>query len=125
MAREVEKIISLSREIVDIELRKDANALEQYIADDYLGVDPSGALINKNICVGRYGREDFLLYEHGILDISVIVFSDTALEIGVMKFRGRLGEFEFGGRYRYSHFWHRTQGNWKLHASQLTPILRE
>ncbi|QSA95656.1 nuclear transport factor 2 family protein [Methylococcus sp. EFPC2] len=118
-------LIDLSDKIVEIELRKDADALERYIADDYVGVDPSGALIDKEIAVGRYRRDDFHLYEHGVSDISVTVTAGTALEIGVMTLRGRLGAFEFGGRYRYIHYWLHTADGWKVRASQLTPILRD
>lgn len=125
MNSEAQKIEAISRKIVEIELRRDADALAPYITEDYVGIDPSGALINKDISVGRYRRDDFRLFEHGISDIAVSVFDDTALEIGVMTLKGRLGGFEFGGRYRYSHFWIKTTAGWKVRASQLTPILRD
>jgi ketosteroid isomerase-like protein len=125
MNNKEQEIVTLSRKIVELELRKDADALAPYIADDYVGVDPSGALIDKEISVGRYRRDDFSLDEHGISDLAVSVFGDAALEIGMMTLRGRLGKFEFGGRYRYSHFWIKTQEGWKVRASQLTPILRD
>lgn len=125
MNNEEQEIVTLSRKIVELELGKDADALAPYIADDYIGVDPSGALIDKEISVGRYRRDDFCLDEHGISDITVSVFGYTALEIGIMTLKGHLGKFEFGGRYRYTHFWIKTPDGWKVRASQLTPILRE
>lgn len=125
MSDEEKEIIEISKKIVQIELRKDADALEAYITDDYVGVDPSGALITKDISVGRYRQDDFFLSQHGVSDISVSVIADTALEIGVMTLKGRLGTFEFGGSYRYTHFWLKTPDGWKVRASQLTPILRD
>jgi ketosteroid isomerase-like protein len=125
MNAQEQEIIELSRKIVDIELRKDAAALAEYITEDYVGIDPSGILITRDVSVGRYRRADFALTEHGISDVSVTVTMDSALELGVMKLKGRLGAFQFGGRYRYTHFWLKTAGGWKIRASQLTPILRD
>jgi ketosteroid isomerase-like protein len=125
MNSEEQKIEAISRKIVEIELRKDGDALALYITDDYVGIDPSGKLIDKDISVGRYRRDDFHLSEHGVSDISVSVIDDTALEIGVMALKGHLGGFEFGGRYLYTHLWVKTSAGWKVRASQLTPILRD
>ncbi len=119
------EIISLSKQIVEMELHKDADALSRLICDDYIGVDPSGILINKEVSVGRYRRADFKLLRHAISEISVFVFGETATEIGVMNLQGQLGTFEFGGRYRYTHTWLKTDSGWKVRASQLTPILRD
>lgn len=38
MNSDVQKIEAISDKIVEIELRKDADALAPYIADDYVGV---------------------------------------------------------------------------------------
>ena len=116
-------ILGLSESIVAIELRRDADALARLITDDYIGIDPSGSLINKATSVGRYLREDFALHEHGISEVVVKVLGETALEIGIMRLQGRLADFQFGGRYRYTHFWRKTEQGWKVRASQLTPIL--
>ncbi|MBU0589133.1 MAG: nuclear transport factor 2 family protein [Gammaproteobacteria bacterium] len=123
-AEELE-IITLSKRIVEIELRKDADALSNLICDDYVGVDPSGVLIDKEISVGRYRRSDFELFQHSISDISVSILGEAAFEIGIMSLKGRIGSFDFGGRYRYTHTWLKTGSGWKVRTSQLTPILRE
>ena len=119
------EIIALSQRIVDIELRKDADALELLICDDYVGIDPSGLLIDKGVSVGRYRQSDFDLSQLSISDISVSVLNGTAVEIGTMSLKGHVGAFEFGGRYRYSHVWRKTETGWKVRTSQLTPILRD
>jgi len=119
------EIIALSERTVDIELRKDVDALAALICDDYVGVDPSGMLIDKGISVGRYRRSDFDLSQLSISDISVSILDGAAIEIGIMSLKGHIGTFEFGGRYRYSHLWRKTETGWKVSASQLTPILRD
>ena len=119
------EIIAPSNRIVDIELRKDADALAALICDDYVGIDPSGMLIDKDVSVGRYRRSDFDLSQLSISDISVSILDGAAIEIGIMSLKGHIGTFEFGGRYRYSHFWQKAETGWKVRASQLTPILRD
>lgn len=116
------QILSLSRKIVEFELRRDGEALAALICDDYVGVDPSGKLIDKSVSVGRYANPDFELTKHGLDDIQVTSFGETAIEIGVMNLAGRLGSFRFGGRYRYTHVWLKTPEGWKVRASQLTPM---
>jgi hypothetical protein len=59
MCSEEREIAELSHKIVELERRRDADGLERYITDDYVGVDPSGALITKAVSVGRYCRNDF------------------------------------------------------------------
>lgn len=44
MNSEERKIEVISRKIVEIELRKHAEALAPYITDDYVGIDPSGGI---------------------------------------------------------------------------------
>ena len=82
-------------------------------------------MICKENFVARYLRDDFALHEHGISEVIVKVLGETALEVGIMRLRGRLADFQFGGRYRYTHFWKKTEQGWKVRASQLTPILRD
>lgn len=118
-------LLALSHRIVEIELRRDADALEALICDDYVGVDPSGALIDKAVSVGRYRDPAFQLTRHGIDHVQITAFSDTAWEVGIMGLAGRLGSFEFGGRYRYTHLWLKTPQGWKVRASQLTPMREE
>jgi ketosteroid isomerase-like protein len=118
-------IIALSKQVVEFELRRDADALSAFLCDDYVGVDPSGVLITKEVFGGRCRNLQFQLSEHGVSDISVRVVGDFALEIGIMSMKGELGTFEFGGRYLYSHVWVRCHDSWKVQASQLTPMLRE
>lgn len=120
MPADADEVIAMSKHIVELELRRDADALAALIRDDYVGVDPSGAVITKAISVGRYRNPEFQLFEHGVSDISVRVFGNAAVEIGIMVLRGKLGTFNFGGRYRYTHVWVRGAAGWQVASSQLT-----
>ena len=115
------EIMALARDMLKIERRQDAASLAPFLHDEYVGVDPSGALITKEMSLARYRRADFKLEELDVSTVSVTSLNAAALEIGIMTMRGRLGEFIFGGCYRYTHVWVSNDGAWQVRASQLTP----
>ncbi|HEX3836258.1 MAG TPA: nuclear transport factor 2 family protein [Steroidobacteraceae bacterium] len=119
-----EKIIRLSRLICEAEKRKDADTVTAYLTPDYVGIDPSGELIDKAAIVGRYRSGAFNLEELRLSDIAVKAQHDSAWEFGTMNMAGNLGERKFSGKYRYSHFWVRGESSWLIAASQMTPVAR-
>lgn len=118
------QIIRLSGLVAEAEKRKDAETISTYLADDYVGIDPSGILIDKATLVGRYQSGGFNLTTLTLRDIAVRACQDAAWEFGTMELAGNLGEKRFSGTYRYSHFWVRAGSSWVIAASQMTPILR-
>jgi ketosteroid isomerase-like protein len=117
------EIIRLSRLVSAAEKRKDADAVALHLAADYVGIDPSGARIDKTALVGRYRAGGFNLDVLTLRDVAVKVHSDSAWEFGIMELAGNLGEKKFAGTYRYSHFWVRAASSWLIAASQMTPVL--
>jgi ketosteroid isomerase-like protein len=118
------EIIRLSRLISEAEKRKDADTLAPYLAPDYVGIDPSGELIDKATAIGRYRNVEFVLEELRLSDIRVRPQPHSAWEFGTMDLAGRLGERKFAGKYRYSHLWVRADSSWLIAASQMTPVTR-
>jgi hypothetical protein len=92
------------------------------IADGYLGIDPSGTLIDKPALISRYQSGGFNLDTLVLRDIAVRACQDSAWESGTMELSGNLGEKRFSGTYRYSHFWVRTGLSWLIAGSQMTPV---
>jgi hypothetical protein len=117
------EIIRLSRLVSEAEKRKDANAVSPYLAENYIGIDPSGDLIDKATVIGRYRSGGFNLATLTLSDIAVRAHQDSAWEFGTMELAGNLGEKKFSGKYRYSHFWIRAGSSWHIAASQMTPVL--
>jgi ketosteroid isomerase-like protein len=118
-----EEIIRLSKLVSEAEKRKDAETVSAYLAQDYVGIDPSGEFIDKATLVGRYRTGGFNLNTLTLHDIGVRVQQDSAWEFGTMELAGNLGEKRVSGTYRYSHFWVRAGSFWLIAASQMTPVL--
>jgi hypothetical protein len=118
-----EEIIRLSRIVAEAEKRTDADTVSNYPSSDYVGIDPSGDLIDKTMLVARHGSNRVNLETLTVSDIAVKVHRDTAWEFGTMELAGNLGEKRFSGRYRYSHLWVRVSASWLISGSQMTPVL--
>jgi ketosteroid isomerase-like protein len=117
------EIIRLSAQVCGAEKNKDADAVSLYLAADYVGIDPSGDLIDKAKAVDRYRMHGFNLKTLRLIDVAVRAHQDSAWEFGTMDLAGNLGEKQFAGKYRYSHLWVRAGSSWLIAASQLTPLL--
>jgi len=118
-----EEVIRLSGIVSEAERRKDADAVSPYLTQDYVGIDPSGDLIDKATVLGRYRSGGFNLDTLRLSDIAVRAHQDSAWEFGTMDLAGNLGEKKFSGKYRYSHFWVRMGSDWLIAASQMTPMI--
>jgi hypothetical protein len=118
------EILRLSRLVAEAERCKDADLVSWYLTQDYVGIDPSGDLIDKATLVGRYRTGGFNLDTLRLSDIAVRPHQDSAWEFGTMDLAGNLGEKKFSGKYRYSHYWVRAGSTWGIAASQMTPVLR-
>jgi hypothetical protein len=94
-----EEIIRLSRLVSEAEKRKDAAAVSSHLTQDYVGIDPSGDLIDKATLVDRYRTGGFNLDTLSLHDIAVRAQRDSAWEFGTMEF-------------------------WLIAASQMSPVLR-
>ena len=119
-----EEIIRLSGLVAEAEKRKDAATVASYLTEGYVGIDPSGVLIDKARLVDRYRSGGFNLNTLTLHDIAVRACHDSAWEFGTMELGGNLGEKRFSGTYRYSHYWIRAGSSWLIAASQMTPVLR-
>lgn len=117
-----EEIVRLSRIVSEAERRKDADTVSAYLTGDYVGIDPSGDVIDKATLVGRYRSDRFHLETLALSGIAVKVQEDSAWEFGTMELAGNLGKRKFSGKYRYSHLWIRTGSSWLISASQMTPL---
>jgi ketosteroid isomerase-like protein len=116
------EIERLSEQVAEAERRKDADGVGRHIAADYIGIDPSGKLIDRTVLIERYRRIDFHLDTLQLTDITISAGQDCAWEVGLMQLAGSLAERRFCGQYRYSHLWVRSAQGWLIAGSQLTPI---
>ncbi|HYJ78498.1 MAG TPA: nuclear transport factor 2 family protein [Longimicrobiaceae bacterium] len=106
------------------ELERDVPALRRLIHDDFMGVDPSGALIDKEDVLETYGSGLFVLRTLVVEEQHVRVTGDTGVVTASSIMRGRTPAGEFEQRCRFTDVYVRDRGEWRLFASHVTPLRR-
>jgi len=101
----------------------DAVALDRIHADDYVAVHNIGALSPKSSVIAdvRGGLFRYESMEHR--DLSFRVYGDTVVVVGVTVNKGRRGERDVSGTFRYTRVWVKRRDNWQVVLSQYTRII--
>ena len=115
-----QELINLEREKDKAYERGDKAALDRLYADDFIAIAANGNNTTKKEVLGIFVRPN--IYEtHRSEDISVRVFGETAIVTGRQK-RKFYKDIKFGGEdtLRYTNFYVKQQGMWKIVAAQFT-----
>lgn len=121
-APENSSLRAVQEELIRAELEGDADALDRMIADDFRGIDPRGAELDKAAVIAGYRRDDFQLETLRVDDVETRRFHDVGLVTGRSSMVGSAGGEPFEEEFRYRDVYVRRDGRWSLVASQLTPI---
>ena len=104
------------------ELRGDAAALDELLADDFRAVGPLGFVLDKNQWLDRF-RSGALRYDDVDWgDVDVRTYGDAAVAIGQWTQRGEHQGNSVDGRFRVTQVLVRTHGEWSLGGLHLSPI---
>jgi ketosteroid isomerase-like protein len=76
-----ERILELTGNWVDAELRADTGALGALLHDDFVGVGPLGFMLPKQAWIGRHRGGELEYQALGLSETSVRHFGDTAIVI--------------------------------------------
>lgn len=121
-APENSSLRAVQEELIRAELEGDAEALDRMIADDFRGIDPRGAELDKAAVIAGYRRDDFHLETLRVDDVDTRRFHDVGLVTGRSSMVGSAGGEPFEEEFRYRDVYVRRDDRWLLVASQLTPI---
>jgi ketosteroid isomerase-like protein len=118
-----QELINLEREKDQAYERGDKAALARIYADDYIAIAANGNNTTKKEVLGIFLVRPNIYETHRSEDISVRVFGDTAIVTGRQK-RKFYKDIKLGGEdaLRYTNFYVKQQGAWKIVAAQFTWI---
>jgi ketosteroid isomerase-like protein len=117
-----EELLALNHRLAEAERKKDVETLRQLMADDYVGIDPAGNLLTKNVVLERFGLPE-LVYEHLATDaVTVRVYGEVGIVSGRSTIRGRYGAQNFNVQARYTDIYVRRDNQWQVVGSQMTPL---
>jgi ketosteroid isomerase-like protein len=118
-------IQELGQEWTAAELQGDALALDEMLADDFVGIGPRGFMLTKEQWLARYQsgdlRQDSLTWD----EVRMRVYGDAAVATGRQTQRGAFQGHAIAGQFRVTQVFVQQGGRWLLAALQLSPIAGE
>ena len=105
-------------------VKSDTAAMEALLADDFIGISPSGTLQNKEQMLSSMGSGRLHITSMVLSDRKVRFYGATAVVTSLATFSGTNAESEISGSLRYTRVYVRTAGQWKVvsfEASRIRP----
>lgn len=113
----------MNAELARAEFERDTDALERLLADDFLGVGPSGDLLDKRRVIESYGSGAVLYDSIVTQEHQVRVSGGTGVVTAVSTMSGWSRGMPFQARFRYTDVYVRDgEGGWRLFSSHMTPL---
>ncbi len=103
-------------------VRKDRQAIERNMAEDFRQIDGQGNVETKKSFVDDLVSPDLEIDPYAVEDFEVRVYGDMALVSGRTLMKGRYQGAPFASHYRYIDIYVRHGHDWKLVSVQISPI---
>jgi len=105
--------------------KRDINALDRIIADDWVCIDGAGLVISKRQLLDRVGSSPNVLDSHKFDDITLRVFGEAAIVTGRLSGTRRNGDETFDLEQRYTRVYVKRSDRWQAVATQVTVVKGE
>ena len=105
-------------------VKSDMVAMDALLADDFIGISPSGTLQNKEQMLANMGSGRLHITSMVLSDRKVRFYGATAVVISLATVSGTNAESEISGSFRYTRVYVRQAGQWKVvsfEASRIRP----
>ncbi len=118
-----QQITALEDQGRDAALKGDTGFLEQYLADDYVGISGStGHVTDKSQSLNSWKSGDVKYTAIDLSDRKVRVLGDTAIVNGTANVKGTFKGQSFDGTYSFTRVWMKRGGKWQAENFQATPV---
>ena len=110
--RSIERLEEQYRQAV---LTDDVATMRQMLADDYIGINPSGIIRTKRETLTDWKNHVVVIQQMTLSDMHVRVYGDTAVLTCRATVIGHNAEGSLNGEYRYTRVYHRERsGRWRI-----------
>ena len=120
-----EELLNLEKEFAQAIIKNDAEAIGRFLADDWIIIDPDGGIIDRSRFLGviKSGALTHEMMESE--DVSVRIYGDTAVVMGLTTSKGKFMGQDFTTRERATDIFVNQQGRWQCVFSQLTRVTKK
>ena len=118
----MEELEKLLNEFAEAELNEDTEFLQEFLAEDFVGIGPLGFTLTKAQWLARYAAGDLKNEAFELKDLNTRFYEDAAIVVGLETTKSSYRGNPAGGDFRVTLVCVRQNGEWRLANSQLSPI---
>jgi len=120
-----EDLLKLEEDFANAIVSNDADAVAQFVSDDWIIIDPDGGVIDKGrfLAVMRSGALTHEAMES--TDVRLRAYGDTAVVTAVTSTKGKFMGQEFTSRERATDVFVKRDGRWQCVLTHLTRLIRQ
>ena len=120
-----EDLLKLEEDFAKAIVSNDADAVAQFVSDDWIIIDPDGGVIDKGrfLAVMRSGALTHEAMES--TDVRLRAYGDTAVVTAVTSTKGKFMGQEFTSRERATDVFVKRDGRWQCVLTHLTRLTRQ
>ena len=120
-----EEILKVEKEFGQAIIKNDAEAIGQFLADDWTIIDPDGGIVDKSrfLSLIRSGT-----LSHEVMDsddVRVRIYGDAATFTALTTTKGKFMGQEFTSQERATDIFVKKDGRWQCVISQLTRFTKK
>ena len=100
----------------------DVETLDQLMAEEYVGYDPSGNPQDKALSLDAYSPGNAELDKYDVKEVDARVIGEVGIITGKGYIHGTFAGAEFEHDLRFLDLYIHRDGRWQLYLSQVTPL---
>jgi ketosteroid isomerase-like protein len=120
-----EDLKALDLKLTEAHKNHDVKTLEKYTSEDFILVDALGRVWDRKKNLGAIEKKTLKFDELKESDIKVRVFGDTAVVTGLLDLKGKSGDNDISGQYRWTRVYNKKGGEWQCVAEQHTWVAQK
>ena len=122
--QEEQALMKIQREWAEARIKGDSSYTRQLETDDCTIVWPDGSIVHKQ--ADLQSMTDIEFSEFKIQNLQVRLYGDTGIVVGEGVIKARKGNQDLlGGNFVWTDTFVKQGGQWKVVASQITPVLEK
>jgi ketosteroid isomerase-like protein len=119
-ARMQEEILRMEKDFGQAVIKNDADAVGQFVTDDWIIIDPDGGVIDKARFLGVIKSGALTHEQMDSDDVRIRVYADTAIATALTRTKGKFMGQDFTTEERATDVLVKKDGRWQIVFSQLT-----
>jgi uncharacterized protein (TIGR02246 family) len=120
-----QQVKQLEQQVRSAVLKGDTSVLEQYLADDYVGISPDGQQLDKSQSIQSLKNGAVKYSAIDVSDDHVRVYGDTAIYNGTANVKMTADGQPHNGQMRATIVWVKQSGQWKRASFQATRVMSD